>query len=531
MAPWRWSKAAAWYVLPVFVVSVAGCSGGGNAGGDGIAAPQIPSNVIKNLQAYLKASNTERSDLFGGQVALSGDTLAVGAWHESSCATGINGDQNNNNCEFAGAVYVFVRNEEDMWLQQAYIKASNTGFFHKFGIALALSGDTLVVGAPDENGCATGVNGNQQQTGCNGSGAVYVFTRAEGVWSQEAYVKPSHTDPQVFGGGFGGSVALWGNTLAVGAHNEASCATGINGDQTNMGCPTAGAVYVFTRSSSGWTQQAYVKAPNTEASDRFGTSVALSEDSLAVGALFEASCAVGVNDDLLNNGCFGAGAVYVLRRSLGNWSHEAYVKASNTEFFDQFGSAVALSNDTLAVTAAGEDSCATGINGDQANNACDNPAGTGAVYIFTRSASGWVQQAYVKASNTDPGDRFGVGLALLGDILAVGAPAEGSCATGVDGDQSNNSCGSPPDTGSDSRAGAVYFFIRSAGVWSQQAYVKASNTGPNDRFGISVALDERTLAVGADLEASCARGINGDQQNDACSGAGAAYVYRSKIPK
>lgn len=99
------------------------------------------------LQAYLKASNTERSDLFGGQVALSGDTLAVGPWHESSCATGINGDQNNNGCEFSGAVYVFIRNGQGRWTQQAYIKASNTAFHHDFGMALALSGDTLAVGA------------------------------------------------------------------------------------------------------------------------------------------------------------------------------------------------------------------------------------------------------------------------------------------------------------------------------------------------------------------------------------------------
>jgi hypothetical protein len=285
---------------------------------------------------------------------------------------------------------------------------------------------------------------------------------------------------------------------------------------------------VFTRSSSGWTQEAYVKAPNAETGDRFGTSVAVSEDRLAVGAFVEASCAAGINGDASNNLCPGAGAVYVLRRTSGTWTHEAYVKASNTERGDQFGSAVALSSDTLAVTAAGEDSCATGVNGIQSSNGCDNAAGTGAVYVFTRSASGWTQQAYVKASNTDPGDRYRAGLALLGDTLAVGAPAEGSCATGVNGDQSNNSCGFPPDTGTDSRAGAVYFFTRSVGVWTQQAYVKASNTGPTDRFGVSVSLDEKALAVGADLEASCARGVNGDQQNDGCPGAGAAYVYRIK---
>jgi hypothetical protein len=493
---------------------------------DSAGANAAPASVINVVQAYLKASNAERSDLFGGQVALSGNTMAVGAWHESSCATGVNGDQNNNGCEFSGAVYVFVRSGEGRWTQQAYIKPSNTEFFHSFGKALALSGDTLAVGAIGDRSCATGVNGNQHLPGCNGSGAVYVYTRNAGVWSQQAYVKSSHADPQVFGGHFGESVALSGDTLLVGAPLEASCETSINGDPTNSGCPEAGAAYVFTRSANVWTQQAYIKAPNTEANDRFGSSVGISGDRLAISALFESSCAVGVNGDQGNNGCPSAGAVYVFRRTSEGWICDAYLKASNTDSADFFGSPLAFVGDTLAVTAIREGSCATGINGDQHNNDCANVgSGTGAVYVFRHLPSGWAQEAYVKASNTDPGDRFGAGLALLGDILAVGAPAEASCATGVNGDQSNNSC--PPGTGGDSGAGAVYFFTRSADAWSQQSYVKASNTGLTDRFGVSVTLGERTLAVGADVEGSCARGVNGNQQDDNCPGAGAVYVYRT----
>jgi len=331
-------------------------------------------------------------------------------------------------------------------------------------------------------------------------------------------------NPEV-GAFFGSSVALSGGTLAVGALYEDSCATSINGDQTNTGCPDAGAAYVFTRSSNVWTQQAYLKAPNAEAGDYFGTSVAASGDTVAVGAVIEAGCAVGIGGDASNNGCPLAGAVYVFRRSSGNWNHEAYVKASNTEASDVFGSVVALSGDTLAVAAMTEGSCTRQINGDQANNDCGNF--TGAVYVFTRLASGWAQQAYVKASNTDPGDHFGSSLALLGDMLAVGAQAEASCATGVNGDQSNNDCGTAPISGTDTAAGAAYLFARSGDVWTQRAYVKASNTEPNDRFGKSVALAERTLAVGADIEASCATGVNGNQQHNGCPAAGAVYVYRT----
>src|SRR5437868_15357858 len=97
----RWSQA--WYGSLFLIVLITGYSGGGAS-----AAVQDPSNMIKEFQAYIKASNAERPDIFGSQVAISGDTLAVGAWHEASCAPGINGDQNNNACEFSGAAYVFV---------------------------------------------------------------------------------------------------------------------------------------------------------------------------------------------------------------------------------------------------------------------------------------------------------------------------------------------------------------------------------------------------------------------------------------
>lgn len=517
--------------LLLISLKVAGCSGSDSSSTPSPHSPNSPNSPSPTVsvvqEAYVKASNAERPDLFGTQVALSGNTLAVGAWHESSCATGVNGDQNNNGCEFSGAVYVFVRNAEGVWAQQAYIKPSNTVFQHKFSIALALSGDTLAVGAPDDRSCATGVNGDPQSTGCNSSGAVYVFTRTGEVWSQQAYVKPSHTNPAVGGGFFGNSVALSGDTLAVGAQFDASCATGINGDETNTGCPSAGAAYLFTRSSNVWSQKAYIKAPNTNAEDYFGYSVALSGDTVAVGALQEDSCATGVNGDSNNSGCPAAGAVYLFRRVSEGWVSDAYLKASNTESLDGFGSAVAMSGDTLAVAAMSEGSCTRQVNGDQHNNECRGAVSFGgAVYVFTRQASGWVQQAYIKPSNMDPGDLFGAGLALSGDMLAVGASTEASCATGVNGDQNNNDCGNAQVFGSNIGAGAVYLFTRTSDVWTQQAYVKASNTGL-DNFGTSVALAEQLLAVGATGESSCARGINGDQEDNSCEAAGAVYVYRT----
>ena len=111
-------------------------------------------------QAYLKASNTEANDRFGWSVAVSGNTVIVGAPEERSSATGVNGNENDNSAPYSGAAYVFVRSGTT-WSQQAYLKASNTGVSDYFGRSVAISGDTVVVGAPEERSNATGVNGNE----------------------------------------------------------------------------------------------------------------------------------------------------------------------------------------------------------------------------------------------------------------------------------------------------------------------------------------------------------------------------------
>jgi hypothetical protein len=489
-------------------------------------------------EAYIKASNTDSGDIFGYAVALSGDgnTLAVGATYEDSNATGLNGDQANNDVRDAGAVYVFTRDSGGSWTQQAYIKASNTGWDDQFGWSVALSGDgnTLVAGAIGESSAATGVNGTQADNSASYAGAVYVFTRdTGGVWTQQAYVKASNTDAF---DAFGSSVALsaGGNILAVGAVGEDSAATGVNGHPAGD-ASASGAVYVFTRDSgSVWTQQVYVKASNTDVSDNFGWSVDLSGDgsTLAVGAINEDSAAIGVNGNQANDSVRDSGAAYVFTRDSGGvWTQQAYVKASNTDVADFFGWSVALSGDgsTLAVAADGEDSAGTGVNGAQADN---NAPESGAVYVFTHDSGGvWTQQAYAKASNTDADDSFGSSVALSDDgtSMAVGVRREDSAATDVNGNQADNSA---------LDAGAVCVFTRDSGdTWTQQIYVKASNTDAFDFFGWSVALtgDGNTLAVGAAGlefgilvrgESSAATGVNEDQTDNSASAAGVVYVFR-----
>jgi trimeric autotransporter adhesin len=319
-----------------------------------------------------------------------------------------------------------TRESAAQFAQRAYIKASNTDSDANFGYSVALSGDTLAVGAPGEASNARGINGDQGDTSAPNAGAVYVFTRSGTTWSQQAYVKASNTQQNY---AFGVSVALDGDTLAVGSTGEASNAEVIDGDQNNTLAPGAGAVYVFIRSGTTWTQQAYVKASNTDSGDNFGYSVALSGDTLAVGAIGEASD----GSSPLNNSLSGAGAAYVFTRSNTTWAPQAYIKASDPApaSDDNFGWSLALFDDTLVVGAPGRNTY------------------TGAGYLYTRSSGTWSQLAYFLASNPDVNDSFGASLALTDDMLAVGAPGEASNATGIDGNQNDTSM---------NNAGAVYTF-------------------------------------------------------------------------
>ena len=469
-----------WYVL---VVGLCACGrlrfddvSHGDGGGDDDAPPGS-----LHGSAYIKASNTGQFDMFGTSVALSSDglTLAVGAPRESSGATGIDGDQSDDSVVAAGAVYVFVRAGAS-WIQQAYVKPSITGTTYQFGTALALSmnGDTLVVGAPGES-----------------AGAVYAFARAGATWNQQARIVAASGDT---GDLFGSSVALSGdgNTLAVGAMDESSAATGIGGDEADNSAASAGAAYVFARTGTSWNQQAYVKATNTDADDKFGQAIALTADgnTLAVGAPNEAS---GSTSDQGDNTATEAGAVYVYVRAGTTWSVQAYVKGMPVVDGDFFGYAVALDGDTLAAGAPGEDSVV--VN-------------SGGMFVATRSGAVWTQHAVMKASNPASGGQFGSALALAGQVV-VCDPAESSAATGLDGDQSPSA--------SAMNSGACYAFVGAA----QTTYIKASNTGADDMFGIAVALTSgNVLAIGASQESSGATGIDGDQSDDSLMSSGAVYV-------
>ena len=493
-----------------------------------------PANVFRQ-EAYIKGSNSDGAapgieapntdrlgDAFGWSVATNtdGSVLAVGARLEDGADPV---DQTNNGATNAGAVYVFSR--ADGWVQRAYLKAFNPEEQDQFGgnhIAIDGRGSLLAIPATLENGGIGGINPDAGDNSAPDAGAVYIFADAGGNWTQTAYLKASNPGPLDL---FGTDVALSndGDVLVVSAMGESSNARTINGDEADNSMSSAGAVYAFAFSpGNGWTQTAYVKAPNTDANDQFGECLALSKDgrTLAVGATQEDSAATGVDGAQADNSSEDSGAVYIFTRSGVAWAFDSYIKASNTGAGDLFGCGLALSADgsVLVVGASGEDSRSTGINGRQIDESAPN---SGAAYIFTRAGNTWAQQAYLKSTNSKAGDRFGQSISLSADAnrLVVTAPFDNGAVRGINPDQNDDAV---------AQVGGAYLFVRDNNTWTQEVYIKSSNGDVADRFGTrsAISADGSTVVLGSHLEDSNAHGINGDQMNNSAVNSGAVYVFR-----
>ncbi|MEM7053212.1 MAG: choice-of-anchor D domain-containing protein [Pseudomonadota bacterium] len=491
-------------------------------------------------QAYVKASNADLDDQFSFRVAMDGDTAVVSAVFESSADAA---SPDDNSVLASGAVYVFVRDAMGQWSEQAVLKASNADAEDFFGFSVGISGDTIVVGAPLEDSNSREINVGQDRNDFANHGAAYIFERdGAGVWTETTYLKP--TNANLFSQ-FGFSVDIDGDTVAVGANLEDSGLDGVfNGDDaigigTDFDAFDAGSAYVFVRDGTGvWTQQAYIKAAISDAGDEFGAHVAVDGDTLVVGAGRERSNSRAIingpgadADNSLNN----VGAAYVfVRNSVGDWSQQAYIKSANADDDDRFGFWLDIDGDTLAVGALSDDSNAIGVFAGDGFPAADNnlAINSGAVYMFERDGTTWSQDAYIKASNTGSVDQFGVGLALEGDLLVVGANSDDSAATGPNldlPDQQDNSA---------TEAGAAFVFQRDGnGTWSQQSYLKPSNTQTFDEFGARLAISGTTIIVSSIGDDSSARGIfhgaapaeannNDNAGDDGFSGfTGAAFIF------
>jgi FG-GAP repeat protein len=270
----------------------------------------VRSGGVWSQQQKLEASDAAAIDNFGSSVAISGETVVVGAFGDDGAAGA-----------GQGSAYVFVRSG-GVWSQQQKLEASDAGAFDQFGSSVAISGETVVVGAFGDNGAA----GFDQ-------GSAYVFARSGEVWSQQQKLEASDA---AVGELFGFSVAISGTTVVVGALFGDGAA---GFDQ--------GSAYVFTRSGEVWSQQQKLFASDAAADDLFGFSVAISGETVVVSSLADTGAA-----------SFAQGSAYVFARSGGVWSQQQKLEASDAGEGDQFGSSVAISGETVVVGAQADDGAA-----------------------------------------------------------------------------------------------------------------------------------------------------------------------------
>jgi|ETNmetMinimDraft_21_1059911.scaffolds.fasta_scaffold01713_9 prepilin-type N-terminal cleavage/methylation domain-containing protein len=336
-------------------VAVIGAYTNSDAGAEsGSAYVFTRSGTTWTEQAKLTASDAAAGDRFGYTVSVSGETVVVGANGDSDQGVG------------TGAAYVFTRSGST-WTEQAKLTASDAAGNDRFGYDVALSGDTVVIGSYWDD------------VGGTDSGSAYVFTRSGTTWTEQAKLTASDAAAS---DNFGRNVDIHNETAVVGAY--------WNDDAGS----NSGSAYVFTRSGTTWTEQAKLTASDAETNDRFGNSVAISDDSVVIGAYTESG--IGAS----------SGSAYVFTRSGSTWTEQAKLLASDTEAGDQFGGSVAMNGDTVAVGATSND---------------DAGSSSGSAYVFTRSGTTWTEQAKLTASDAAASDLFGGSVAMNGDTLLVGA--------------------------------------------------------------------------------------------------------------
>jgi hypothetical protein len=419
--------------------------------------------------AYIKARMPNVEDAFGWGLAISGDTLVVGAIYEDSAAGGVNGDQSNDGATDSGAAYVFVR-QGDAWVQQAFLKADSPAPNDFFGASAAISGDTIAVGAvrADPWHGASGVTPR--------SGRVYVFTRQNGVWSQQARLAPaaSATDDLV-----GTSVALQGDTLVFGAANDSSSAS------------HSGAAYVFTRAAGTWTEGPKLKSLKPVADGSFGSAISIDATTLVIGAPYDSSDVDSA----------GSADVFVLRD--GKWVEQQQLRPTLPSDHGVFGESVAVRGDSLVIGAPHSDLILSLPHGE--------------VYTFERAGDTWTSTGVMTATVPRANDYFGASLGLTDTALLVGANGDRSGAQGLNGD---------PMRSDAQYEGAAYLFARQSQSYLLSAYIKAAAAEHDDAFGEWVALSDSMAVVSAIYESGSVGGVNGNQKDNGASKSGAVYVFR-----
>ncbi|MBC7796563.1 MAG: hypothetical protein H7Z37_06805 [Pyrinomonadaceae bacterium] len=391
-------------------------------------------------QAILQPSDNVTFDQLGRSIAIDGNTVVIGCFF---CDVVI---PNNDN---VGAAYVFKRTGTT-WTQQAKLLPDTFNGSDGFGHSVSICSDTIVVGAIFKDADIT-TNDNQ--------GAAYVFTRSANTWTQQQKLVAS--DPDGFDQ-FGSGVGISGNTIVVGSQ---FAPIGANSNQ--------GAAYIYTRNGSVWTQQQKVFDPNGLQSADFGTTAAISNGTVIVGAVF---------DDI--NGRENQGSAVIFKALSDTWTPQRTI-ASDGMSDDRFGSDVAISGDTAVVGAFSEDH---GVGTNQ-----------GAAYIFVRQNGMWVEQAKLISNDGDTFDFFGISVDISGDTVIIGARTK--------------------TIGTNTAQGVAYIFDRTGTTWTQTQRLTASDAAAMDDFGVSVAIKGDTAIVGAD-----------SKDNLVVQNQGAAYIFTRTSP-
>ncbi len=334
---------------------VAAIHGAGSAG-------KCSTGGVVSQQAKLTAADAAGNDRFGLGVSVDGDTAVVGAPFNDDAGTD------------SGSVYVFVRTGST-WTQQAKLVASDAAAGDQFGASVAISGDTAIIGA------------NQDDDGFAQSGSAYVFVRTGSTWTQQAKLVASDPGASDL---FGQAVAVSGDTSVIGARNDDAGSD-------------SGSAYVFVRTGSTWSQQAKLTASDAGAVHQFGASVSVDAQTIVIGAYSAPSVATP-----------GSGAAYVFVRSGSVWSQQTKLTSSDAAAGDRFGFSVALDGDTAIVGASLND---------------DAGASSGSAYAFVRSGSAWSQQTKLTSSDAAAGDQFGYSVGISGGTAIFGAYADGDAGS------------------------------------------------------------------------------------------------------
>lgn len=309
-------------------------------------------------QQKLSGEPETQNSSFGMGVAIDGDTIVVG-------------DQNAvSGGSLTGAAYVFQRQGTVWSLQQKLIpdQGGPSAQFSSYGLAIAIQGDTIIVGAPLYSGASPS------------AGAAFVYVRSGGTWTQTQKLNANDLTPEV---GFAGAVAISGDTAVFGAVGDS-----INGR-------TSGAAYVFARQNGTWSQQQKIKAQDPSENASFGQSVSASGNIIVVGA----------PGDIVGN--HTRGSAYIYKRGSTGWTNEKKLLSRDSDAVDGYGWTVAVDGNTIVV----------GHFGDQ-----DVAIVGGAAYVYQLSGnSGWSLKQKLIASDTAQFHNFGIPVAIDGGTIVIGA--------------------------------------------------------------------------------------------------------------